>query len=1275
MADSRTDNDVLLSLGYDTKPAKEGLQESKADLVRYKGVVAALEDELRKIRLRLQTEYSREHRKQAEERIAQIRTELAQNISALGRLRGVQRDATRERIAELRAELAEQKQFVKTAADQAREAERLVRAAAEARANASRASAAAGIFREQGRASGEIPSLSDALQGGLAQLSPALGNILTQLGKLTPAAEAGSAGLAGVGGSAALAAGAVIGLLAAIGGVAFKLANIQVETGKWAQDLDNAAQSAGVTVQEMQHFDFIGRTVGATAEDLVTATRALSKNIVENAELFRQLGITTRNADGGLRNTFDVLIDISRAFQEIPDPAQRVVVATELLGRSGQRLIPFLNLGPAKLRELADVSRRLAPDIEALSKGYEKYEVASLKVEAANKKLFTTLLGTESPLASIKEFWAGIANSIADAAAEAKKFNAVAPGAPGQQGGVGGNAVFTGPPRPAVPGLPPGFKVSAPGLTIEPSNVRDARKALAAAEEDAKRKTDSELARLAKVRAEIEKLRADAKRLVGDALAENLKRQKDLVTERGQIEKALRDNAIHNLERLHEAQRTENELLAEQEKILSDIAIKGAVTDEAQLHAIAQRLEKVKEELAAQRDLQQIHRDNAENAQLSAKARAKEQASLNESIRATNKLLKEQGDLTKAQFDEIGRIIRGLPLQRASSGSLKPSLPVSTRDFDAELALLRVREAQSGTQGGKLLKEELAVRQALNNELITQIKLRLSEGTATESQRQKLEKLVSELKQNRDAITKIKGEIFSQSGLGQFVNTFRAFSDIVGKFSAGLNKTLSQLFAVAEGFGVIANQLRLLGGGTQDSSGKVTGGSVFSGLGNLFRRGSGLSGGQRLSGLLGLIGGGIGGGQLIAQLLSGGFSGPGRGALTGGVLGLGGLAGFTAIAAAAGGFPVSAALAALFTNPLTAVIGGAAAGLGALFGAQRKKTRNIAKQVREEIKDTLAAFNEGRSNLKETIAALERERAAAIARLSGKKGGSKELQPILDELDKQLNDLRARQKQILDDFRSKTSIFSVPEGARDAAEAIAAIARELKNAADAGATAADQIAFLNGSLTDLKNKIGRDLRDEELDAIDLLKQQIDLQQQRADIEKQAADAELAVRRRSGLDRALTPAQQAALEIRAIREKRDEQLKQIDEQQRLLSAELEGKAELFGLDLKSLDITAQRTALIDRQVELTRQMTAELVAQIRAQQDFFRDLAAGRIPALPAGLLPTGFNFPGGGIFQLQPGAVQITVTGGAGGGVDHIRRAVEDAFIAIEARRRNGLAS
>ncbi len=79
---------------------------------------------------------------------------------------------------------------------------------------------------------------------------------------------------------------------------------------------------------------------------------ALAKAAKDNDNALNKLGISTRTAKGELRSANDVILDIADVFSKMPDGAKKSALAVELFGRSGARMIPFLNEGAAGIRRI-----------------------------------------------------------------------------------------------------------------------------------------------------------------------------------------------------------------------------------------------------------------------------------------------------------------------------------------------------------------------------------------------------------------------------------------------------------------------------------------------------------------------------------------------------------------------------------------------------------------------------------------------------------------------------------------------------------------------------------------------------------------------------------------------------------------------------------------------------------------------------------------------------------------------------------------------------------
>lgn len=83
-----------------------------------------------------------------------------------------------------------------------------------------------------------------------------------------------------------------------------------------------------------------------------------------------------------------------------------------------------------------------------------------------------------------------------------------------------------------------------------------------------------------------------------------------------------------------------------------------------------------------------------------------------------------------------------------------------------------------------------------------------------------------------------------------------------------------------------------------------------------------------------------------------------------------------------------------------------------------RAARRIAAQMEKDFNEIIKKFEQGAETLGNTLADLERKRTEAIIRLSGKKGGQKELDKLLPEFDQAIENFKKQQKQIQETFEA-----------------------------------------------------------------------------------------------------------------------------------------------------------------------------------------------------------------------------------------------------------------
>lgn len=151
--------------------------------------------------------------------------------------------------------------------------------------------------------------------------------------------------------------GALGGLVAGLSVAAF---------GNWIKSAINAADETsklasrvGIAVEEVAGLQLAFNLAGAGGNVMQTSLAKLANEADKNNSAFERLGIQTRNTDGTLRSTSQILRDVSDRFANMDDGAQKTALAINLFGRAGAELIPLLNSGSDGLDDMDRMARKL----------------------------------------------------------------------------------------------------------------------------------------------------------------------------------------------------------------------------------------------------------------------------------------------------------------------------------------------------------------------------------------------------------------------------------------------------------------------------------------------------------------------------------------------------------------------------------------------------------------------------------------------------------------------------------------------------------------------------------------------------------------------------------------------------------------------------------------------------------------------------------------------------------------------------------------------------
>ncbi len=240
-----------------------------------------------------------------------------------------------------------------------------------------------------------------------AQFQDGLKNAQSRLSKFGATVRQGAM----VAGAAMTAAGAAMGL--AVKNVLDR-----------ADDMAKAAQKIGIPVDELSRLRHAADLSGVAFDGLQGSMRRLSANMDEAftkgtgaaADAFNRLGISLTNADGTMRSSSEVLVDLSAVFQTMPDGAEKTALAMDLMGRAGADMIPLLNGGADALRGMMDEADKLGIVITPeMAKNAERFNDNLTRLQALLGGLVTMIAADlAEPLANFTDWLVEMGKGFAD---------------------------------------------------------------------------------------------------------------------------------------------------------------------------------------------------------------------------------------------------------------------------------------------------------------------------------------------------------------------------------------------------------------------------------------------------------------------------------------------------------------------------------------------------------------------------------------------------------------------------------------------------------------------------------------------------------------------------------------------------------------------------------------------------------------------------------------------------------------------------------------------
>lgn len=152
---------------------------------------------------------------------------------------------------------------------------------------------------------------------------------------------------------------ALVGVGEAAKEVVSRIMDLSSGVGQSAENIKNNSQTMGMSMTEYQEWDYIFQSVGYSAEQaggdfaaLAEKAKDAAEGTGEGKEVFDALGISVKKAGGQIKSQNELFAEVVTKLQRMSDETRRNAYASQLLGTTGEELVPVLNMTAGQLEEL-----------------------------------------------------------------------------------------------------------------------------------------------------------------------------------------------------------------------------------------------------------------------------------------------------------------------------------------------------------------------------------------------------------------------------------------------------------------------------------------------------------------------------------------------------------------------------------------------------------------------------------------------------------------------------------------------------------------------------------------------------------------------------------------------------------------------------------------------------------------------------------------------------------------------------------------------------------
>ncbi len=186
-------------------------------------------------------------------------------------------------------------------------------------------------------------------------------------------------------------AGLIVG--ASVAALGYGMHQLVVPVAEVGEELNKLSQKTAVSVEALSALLYASELSDVSAESLTKALKFLSTAMFdakvkggEGSAALKAFGVSALDAQGQIRPTEQVLLDLAGKFAAMPDSAEKAALAVKLVGKNGWDMIPMLNQGRDGLTEMMEEAKRLGLVMSAdAARAAEEFNDNMKRLHAVNE--------------------------------------------------------------------------------------------------------------------------------------------------------------------------------------------------------------------------------------------------------------------------------------------------------------------------------------------------------------------------------------------------------------------------------------------------------------------------------------------------------------------------------------------------------------------------------------------------------------------------------------------------------------------------------------------------------------------------------------------------------------------------------------------------------------------------------------------------------------------------------------------------------------------------